>query len=63
MSDIQINVAKKRNADSIRKADTIIRDIKLELQKVEGLRPKNCNCDCGYEGDSWPDELINESQK
>jgi hypothetical protein len=63
MSDIQINVAKTMNADSIRKADTIIRNIKLELQKVEGLRPKNCNCDCGYEGDSWPDELINETQK
>lgn len=63
MSDIQINVSKTRNADSIRIADTILRDIKLELQKAEGLRPKNCNCDCGNEGDLRTDELISESQK
>jgi mono/diheme cytochrome c family protein len=63
MSDIQISVSTTINADSIRKADTELKNLKEQLIRLEQLRPKNCNCYCGNEGDSWPDEIINESQK
>jgi Cytochrome c len=49
MSDIRINARQSKNADSIRKADTVIKNLKEELIKLEDLRPKNCNCDCGIE--------------
>lgn len=63
MSDMRINSAVSRNAESIRKADSNLRDINLELKKAELLRPKNCDCDCGSEGDSRSHELMEQSQK
>lgn len=49
MNDISISVNKTKNAGSIRKADTVISNLKEELIKLEDLRPKNCDCDCGME--------------
>lgn len=48
MSDIKISAKETKNAESIRKADTVIRNLKEELIKLDDLRPKNCNCDCGW---------------
>lgn len=50
MSDIKINVRPTKNADSIRKADTVIKNLREQLKILEQLKPKNCNCDCGSEG-------------
>ncbi len=58
MNDIRINARQSKHAESIRKADTNLRDINLELKKTELLRPKNCDCDCGSEGDIGFRELM-----
>lgn len=47
MKDIDISSSETKNAGSIRKNDTVISNLKEELIKLEDLRPKNCNCDCG----------------
>jgi len=51
MSDIRIGARQSKNADSIRKADTAIKNLKEQLTGLEQLRPKNCNCDCGKEAE------------
>jgi hypothetical protein len=55
MNDIRIDAKGSKNADSIRKADTALRTIKEQLLKTEDLKPKNCNCYCGWE--SSPDTV------
>ena len=58
MKDISISVKNTQNADSIRNADTVIKNLKEELIKLDDLRPKNCNCDCVWEeGSSWSDYI------
>ncbi len=49
MSEIRINARQTKNADSIRKADTVIKNLKEQLINLEQLKPKNCDCNCGNE--------------
>jgi cytochrome c2 len=49
---IQIAVTETKNAESIRKTSEDIKTINEELKKAESLKPKNCDCDCGSEGNS-----------
>lgn len=63
MNDINISVRETKNAVSIRKADTVIRNLKEELIKLDELRPKNCNCDCGSEDDTISHRLMSPLQK
>ncbi|MBI3140064.1 MAG: hypothetical protein HYZ15_15920 [Sphingobacteriales bacterium] len=56
IKDINIKVGRTKNADSIRKADTMLKDIDNQLEAAQSLRPKNCNCTCGDEGDESIDE-------
>lgn len=51
MKDITIKAGKTKNSDSIRKADTILKDIENQLKEAGSIRPKNCNCSCGDEGE------------
>lgn len=44
--DLKIVVKDTKNADSIRKTKTDLKNIETELQKAESLKPKNCDCDC-----------------
>ena len=44
MSEIRINARQTKNADSIRKADTVIKNLKEQLINLEQLKPKNCDC-------------------
>ena len=44
--DLKIAVKDTKNADSIRKTETDLKNIETELQKAESLKPKNCDCDC-----------------
>ncbi len=57
---LYIGVKDSKNAGEIRQTDTEIKDIDSELKKTEGLKPKNCDCDC------YPDDrptIINTPEK
>lgn len=43
--NVKINDSK--NADSIRAKDKTLKNIDQQLKEAEGLKPKNCDCDCG----------------
>ncbi len=58
MKDISVSVNETKNAGSIRKADTVIKNLKDELIKLEELRPRNCNCDCIWEEGSSASDYI-----
>jgi hypothetical protein len=45
---ITIGVEDAENAKELRSADEKIKSITKELDNVEKLRPKNCDCDCNY---------------
>jgi hypothetical protein len=49
MSDIRIDVKETKNAGSIRKADTDLQNLKEKLIRADEIRPKNCDCYCGWE--------------
>ena len=57
---IQIGVTETKNADSIRKTSEDIKTINEELKKAEILKPKNFDCDCGWESKSLPIAPINK---
>jgi hypothetical protein len=44
---LHIKVADAKNADAIRKTSTDLKAIEEDFKKAEGLKPKNCDCDCG----------------
>jgi hypothetical protein len=44
---LHITVDDTKNAGDIRKADTTIRKIDVQLKEAENLKPKRCDCDCG----------------
>jgi hypothetical protein len=46
--DLKISVKDSKNADEIRKTNSSLEEINQELKKTENLKPKNCDCDCGY---------------
>ncbi|MET0395136.1 MAG: hypothetical protein ABW019_18460 [Chitinophagaceae bacterium] len=49
---LHIKVDDAKNADSIRKTDTVLRNIEQQLKKAESLKPKNCDCGCLPKADS-----------
>jgi hypothetical protein len=63
MSNINVSAKESKNAESIRKADTMTRNLKEELIKLDELRPKNCNCYCGSEVDTTSHRLMSPLQK
>lgn len=63
MRDISIGAKESKNAESIRKADTALGNLKEKLIGLEEIRPKNCNCDCGMEGDMSVSDTIRAERK
>lgn len=61
--NLKITVKDTPNADSIRKAETDLKTIDAGLKKAESLKPKNCNCDCGYPQKTTPLNINNEISK
>jgi hypothetical protein len=51
---LHLKVADTKNATEVRKTDTTVKQIDVQLKKAENLKPKNCNCQCGGEGESSP---------
>lgn len=51
IKDMKIKVDDAKNADEIRKTNKDLKSIEEQLKKVDNLKPKNCNCECGFEGD------------
>lgn len=49
LDDITIEANDAKNAEEIRKAD---KEIKSQHDYLESMRPKNCDCNCGYPSDS-----------
>ena len=49
---LKIHVEDSKNAQQIRKTDDNLKVIEEELRKAQNLKPKNCNCNCGNEGDT-----------
>jgi cytochrome c2 len=45
---LHIKVADTKNAGEIRKTDTTIRKIDEQIKDAEKLKPKRCDCDCGF---------------
>jgi hypothetical protein len=45
---LHIKVADSKNANEIRKTNTEIKNIDEELKNAENLKPKGCDCDCGF---------------
>jgi hypothetical protein len=46
--DINISVKDSKNAATIRKTEATLGEIDKALKDAEKLKPKNCDCDCGY---------------
>ncbi len=44
---LYIGVSDSKNAGTIRQTDSVIKNIDAEIKKVESLKPKGCDCDCG----------------
>jgi hypothetical protein len=47
LTDISFEAKDSKNANAIRETD---KAIKATEDAIESLRPRNCRCDCGYEG-------------
>ena len=48
---------KQKNANEIRKTDLKLEEIEKEIKNAEGLKPKNCDCDCLR----WPEKPKKDS--
>lgn len=49
---LKITVSESKHAGEIKAAEKNIKQLEEELKKVENLKPKNCDCDCGKAVDS-----------
>lgn len=57
LEDFNVNVDDSKNAQQIRKADTVLKSIQKKLDSVQHLKPKNCNCSCGSESENSDSEI------
>lgn len=57
LDELKVKVNETKNANEIRKTDLKLEEIEKEIKNAEGLKPKNCDCDCLR----WPEKPKKDS--
>ena len=57
LDELKVKVNETKNANEIRKTDLKLEEIEKEIKNAEGLKPKDCDCDCL----KWPEKSKKDS--